>query len=96
MMSTRFLSFPHLSVTISQKMKKTTEEKESPLLSAIKTHTDANAEGDYNFREAVYWGDDRATGTNKLTSFACVDLPMIQYGLEGDAEFLGFKDVTRG
>ena len=61
-----------------------------------KTHTDANAEGDYNFREAVYWGDDRATGTNKLTSFACVDLPMIQYGLEGDAEFLGFKDVTRG
>ena len=61
-----------------------------------KTHTDANKEGDYNFREDIYWGNDSATGTNKLTNYVQVATPMGQYGFKGTAEFIGFKDVTRG
>ena len=61
-----------------------------------KTHTDANKEGDYNFKEDIYWGNDSATGTDKLTNFVGVDTPMGQYGFTGEAEYRGFKDVTRG
>ncbi|MGN0998374.1 MAG: hypothetical protein ACI4PO_02330 [Faecousia sp.] len=64
-----------------------------------KSHTDANKEGDYNFKEVIIWGNDSVTGTgtNKLTNFIGVGVrsPMYYYS-NGEYSTDDFVDVTRG
>ena len=62
MMSTRFLSFPHLSVTFSRKMKTTSEKKEFVLSKQLlRSGTSIGA----NIAEAIY-GSSRKDFTAKL------------------------------
>lgn len=60
-----------------------------------KSHTDANKEGKYNFRQAVYWGKDGTYGKDKITNFIGVDenSPMKHLGVN---DYYGFVNGSYG
>lgn len=60
-----------------------------------KSHTDANKEGKYNFRQSVYWGKDGTYGKNKITNFIGVDeaSPMKHLGVN---DYYGFVNGSCG